>query len=537
MDPDAVIAIELARQVLPFWVPWGSAIVVALAALVVALASSWVAGRIALSATRGAAAAPWPERARLIHPAKQAMAASCLASAMLCLALGVAFAGAFSVLPPRALAAVGAAVALAVGSWRYRAVAQRLRPAPIPLPDALRGAATCTLLFLSTCVLLVPAFFAVPARLDGGALAVVALAALAMTAFNCGLGLRLCLAIGLVSPASSRAKGIAAGASARAGVEARACYELHWPSANAIAFPIAGAVGFTDGALAHLSDAELEAICAHELGHLAEGRSALLARALTPAAFAPLVLIVPLCATFGPFGVVPVVLWLIAVARGWAYVSQRLEARADAAARAGVGGETYARALERLYEVNLVPVVLSGATTHPHLYDRMLAAGVEPSYPRPAPPPQGVPRRVLLASLAVGTVLVIGAPASLVAFCCGHAQDPLRVQASLLIPGWNEAPRLATLARDRQKAGDPVAAVKLYRAAAGLDRNPWSAAGHLAMALVLDGHCTNARSLLSGARRGFCPDCGPSDGPVAALTAETAALVCGTPAAATLSSN
>ena len=127
-------------------------------------------------------------------------------------------------------------------------------------------------------------------------------------------------------------------------------------------------------------------------------------RVLVAAALAPLALIVPLVAMFGAVGVAPIILWLVVLLRTWAYVSLRLELRADAAAHGDVGGETYARALERLYEVNLIPAVISGTKTHPCLYDRMLAAGVEPSYPRPEPPAASVPRRALFASIAISRI-------------------------------------------------------------------------------------------------------------------------------------
>ena len=65
-----------------------------------------------------------------------------------------------------------------------------------------------------------------------------------------------------------------------------------------------------------------------------------------------------------------------------------MEVRADkVAAENAVNAVTYARALERLYEANQIPAVMrSNRLTHPHLYDRMLAAGVTPSYPRPKRP-------------------------------------------------------------------------------------------------------------------------------------------------------
>jgi hypothetical protein len=47
----------------------------------------------------------------------------------------------------------------------------------------------------------------------------------------------------------------------------------------------------------------------------------------------------------------------------------------------------YACALEKLYRENQSPAVnASKRATHPHLYDRMIAAGITPDFPRPARP-------------------------------------------------------------------------------------------------------------------------------------------------------
>ena len=45
------------------------------------------------------------------------------------------------------------------------------------------------------------------------------------------------------------------------------------------------------------------------------------------------------------------------------------------------------RPRKKLYEFNLMPAVMpQKQLAHPHLYDRLVAAGVQPQYPRPAPP-------------------------------------------------------------------------------------------------------------------------------------------------------
>lgn len=53
-----------------------------------------------------------------------------------------------------------------------------------------------------------------------------------------------------------------------------------------------------------------------------------------------------------------------------------------------INPEVYARALERLYQTNQMPAVMPRRSNkiHPDLYDRMLAAGVTPDFPKPQPP-------------------------------------------------------------------------------------------------------------------------------------------------------
>jgi hypothetical protein len=65
-----------------------------------------------------------------------------------------------------------------------------------------------------------------------------------------------------------------------------------------------------------------------------------------------------------------------------------MEKRADKIATENQGEEgVYARALEKLYCDSLIPAVMANnRQVHPHLYDRMLATGIQPEYPRPFKP-------------------------------------------------------------------------------------------------------------------------------------------------------
>src|SRR5258708_337607 len=64
---------------------------------------------------------------------------------------------------------------------------------------------------------------------------------------------------------------------------------------------------------------------------------------------------------------------------------RRMEIRADVFGRwLHADKSIYARALAKLYQANETPAVMSRKRmVHPHLYDRLLAAGITPDFPRP----------------------------------------------------------------------------------------------------------------------------------------------------------
>ena len=70
------------------------------------------------------------------------------------------------------------------------------------------------------------------------------------------------------------------------------------------------------------------------------------------------------------------------------HLSLRMEVRADTLACSNeVQDGVFARALIHLSELNLSPAVLPKRMwTHPQVYDRLIAAGITPDFPRPAPP-------------------------------------------------------------------------------------------------------------------------------------------------------
>jgi Zn-dependent protease with chaperone function len=162
---------------------------------------------------------------------------------------------------------------------------------------------------------------------------------------------------------------------------------LRSDSVNALAMLRHGWIAFTRGAVERLTAEDLTRIARHELAHLSEPAADLRKRQRALLNLTPVLLISPLMNTFGISGLLITAAGCLVISRllGGSH-SQRLENRADAAASEEDAG-AYARTLERIYELNLIPAVMGiPGQSHPDLYERMLAAGVTPSFPRPAPP-------------------------------------------------------------------------------------------------------------------------------------------------------
>jgi Zn-dependent protease with chaperone function len=191
----------------------------------------------------------------------------------------------------------------------------------------------------------------------------------------------------LIGPAPERLASIVASVSSRMQPPFRKVWLLRISAGAAYALPYTRDLLFSERLLELHPDEEIAAICAHELGHLGESRMMLAGR-LTGFLFClPLLFVKPVILTWGPGGVMGLLVasWLLLIGRQ--RLSRKLEKRADAIAKANESEPgTYARALARLHEANLIPAVMARQRTHPDLYDRLLAAGVQPDFPRPEKP-------------------------------------------------------------------------------------------------------------------------------------------------------
>ena len=107
--------------------------------------------------------------------------------------------------------------------------------------------------------------------------------------------------------------------------------------------------------------------------------------------------LVPLTKYGGPVGTVTGLLLMFALVLGYQRFTRRFEQRADRVEREAIAdANAYMRSLVKLHQANLMPAVMPGAQTHPHLYDRLLAGGIQPDFPRPPAPSRAKP---LLAAL------------------------------------------------------------------------------------------------------------------------------------------
>jgi hypothetical protein len=182
-------------------------------------------------------------------------------------------------------------------------------------------------------------------------------------------------------------------------------------------------------------------------------------------------------------------------------LSRQLERRADRLATERETREgAYARALRKISEVNLTPLVEPGkGGTHPHVYDRLVAAGAPPDFPRPAPPSLA---RTRLAGLAAILVLV-AAWAGLLFARFSLAPRSVSEQAVLrsLVLGGRTDLDLSDLALLRWNEQHLDEAAIFYQAAGEIDLDHVFYPANQAIVLGALGRCREAFDAASEAQR------------------------------------
>jgi Zn-dependent protease with chaperone function len=337
---------------------------------------------LALRPWRHLPAEPWTERARQLHPIRTGLASWTFAVPL------AAFVGGKLLWPelPSVSLVLGAMLGSVGGAWPL----DRALYPNLTTRQWLQGAAVLSLFNLVWFILVFAAIALLPPDLRIGPTLAVTAGFLAAGIFVAhGSLFHFVATCGWCRPASPRLAALVAEAAKTAQVEVRQVWELPSPAGYAAALFGRRALVFSTTTVEEHEDAELSAICRHELAHLQEGRGLLALRLVQmPLSLLPFVYLPLAVSHWGVLGLSACLVVWILITRGFARLSLALEKRADHTALHDSKAEDYARALERLHRRNLVPAVLAPKTirTHPDLYDRMVSAGIIPDYPRPAAP-------------------------------------------------------------------------------------------------------------------------------------------------------
>jgi Zn-dependent protease with chaperone function len=330
---------------------------------------------------RKASAAHWTQRARLLWPVRVSAAIHIW---LIPVCLSLAEMG----LPPESwpgciVLAFAAFLGAILGTFPLdRAILPRLTFCRwlrlVTISWTMRAAFLGVLLI---CGLLMPDELGLATFIIGGCLL------LYILALHFGFYRWLLCSMRVLLPPEERLRGIVAHTAAGMGVRAPATWLLDVPLAQAFAMPITGDLMFSSRLLEIESDEEISAICAHEVAHLMESKVVLAGRIAGSLTLFPIIFLRP-AANFGPSALSGILGWVCLSAILTQKLSRRMEKRADKIAAENQAQDgIYAHALEKLYCDSLIPAVSSSnRKAHPHLYDRMLAAGIQPDYPRPAKP-------------------------------------------------------------------------------------------------------------------------------------------------------
>jgi len=365
---------------------------------------SWVLGAMVTAFLNSLALIPWRRadaglhwtvRAALLYPARMSAASN------IWFVTGSVALAAHLVSPatPPAWALVGALLGSLAGTYPI----DRAVYAHFSLGSWLHIVASRWIIESLGLAVLAGFALAVPHTLNSKAWVLVATYVLVDAVMRLWLRLRLLKWLRLLQAPPGRLLRIVESVSGQMGIRVRATWTIPGPQCNAVAFTVTRELGFTQRLLETLSDEEIGAICAHEIGHLTEGVWIAAARIVTTLWSFALILAVPICFEYGPgpLAALAAGIWLARhlVRR----MFRSMEKRADAVAAGEADPSVYARTLEKIYMANQMPAVMPGKRRmiHPDLYDRMTAAGMTPEYPRPRAPRSRSWNTYLIGAIAV----------------------------------------------------------------------------------------------------------------------------------------
>ena len=365
-------------------------ILVAIAILSAAILPMLTIGIVVALLGRGLTKDPsvhWTERARRSYPIQTVLGIS--------IALPFIHAGSVSLFPGSMLpiskwllGPVVFIVAAAVTHLISIKVAARFRDEPVSYLRNLQNFVALLFLYVPFIGGFVIMSFYLPSQWGLYAELVISAGCLAYFWMQFGGWIRLGRLLRLLIPAGPELTQIAGDLARQYGHPAPSVWILRWRRANAFALIFANAIVVTEKICELLHPEELRAVIGHELGHLREKFQTRIILLLAPFFLLPIFTMSLWIDSANGYAVIACGTALLLVFFLLPKLRRRMEVTADALGKQ-IGGETdiYPRALSRLYESSLVPSVMPGKRkVHPHLYDRMLAAGITPDYPRPKPP-------------------------------------------------------------------------------------------------------------------------------------------------------
>jgi Zn-dependent protease with chaperone function len=354
--------------------------IILISAALLAAGTTFVTNWLALIPWRRSQTKHWSEQARLVYPVMVA------ARSNLLIIPGILTLAVLLLWPASSPLWLFTGMAGLLGAYAGTLALDREVFPRISLRDYLSQVAISILLRFLILFVFIGAAALMPDEFNGVALAIGGLVVALSVLWSRGGFIWFGQKMGLFVAAPARLRIITDETSAKMNIPFRDVLLMRSQMAQAFALPNSRKLLFTERLLELSPDDEVAAICAHELAHLTESKTARYARSIQMLMFLPWIFFNPLTHAFGGFAFCGLLFTTLAVPRVYRRISQKLESRADQMAKANEGDAgTYARAVVRLYEDGLLPAVTAKArATHSDLYDRMLTAGVTPDFPRPS---------------------------------------------------------------------------------------------------------------------------------------------------------
>ena len=259
------------------------------------------------------------------------------------------------------------------------------------------------------------------------------------------------------------------------------------PVVNAFAEVPGKMILITESLRSHLDAEECALLIRQELLPFRARRSALVFRILGALVHLPLALLFPVHSQLGGTAVLLLMAGVVVAI----LLLRTLEARLDAARESPPTGAVYARVLEKIHALNGVPAVLRAPLSgNLSLYERMLQAGVQPSFSRPAPPPPRV--LPLIFAFAIALTMLVG---TRVLAMWTEVRFGGYLEAIHLVIGTTggDADAFAQLGYARYRASDLHGAITAYEASSALRPNDPAALALVARLHTALGDCAEAR--------------------------------------------